>query len=90
MLHRYSRRIVWLELLTTNNDPGVVVLPYLLALLDCEGKHLPSYIYAHVNTHVMVSTAFLEDKIHCVHKYAKTYSEKFKACGVCVCVCMCV
>jgi len=37
---RYSRRIIWLELLTTNNDPGVIVLPYLLAVLRCEGKLL--------------------------------------------------
>jgi len=37
---RYSRRIIWLELLTTNNDPGVIVLPYLLAVLRYEGKLL--------------------------------------------------
>ena len=41
-LHEYSHVYIC-ELLTTNNDPGVVVLPYLLALLGCEGKHLPSY-----------------------------------------------
>ena len=34
----YSRKIVWLELLNSNNDPGVVVLPYLIAILRNEGK----------------------------------------------------
>ena len=30
-------RFIWLELLSTNNDPGVVVLPYLTAVLRNEG-----------------------------------------------------
>ena len=34
----YSRKIIWLELLNRNNDPGVVVLPYLIAILRNEGK----------------------------------------------------
>ena len=42
---RYSWRIIWLELLATNNDPGVIMLPYLLAVLGCKGKHLPSYMH---------------------------------------------
>lgn len=46
----YSRKIIWLELLNTNNDPGVVVLPYLLAVLRNEGVyvHIVTLVYAHM------------------------------------------
>ena len=33
-LYRFSRKIVWLEVLTTNNDPNVVLVSYLLAVLQ--------------------------------------------------------
>jgi len=38
--YRYSRRIVWLELSTTNNDPNVILLSYLLAVLNNSGKYM--------------------------------------------------
>lgn len=34
---RFSRKIIWLELSTTNNDPGVVVKYYLDALFRLGG-----------------------------------------------------
>ncbi len=36
----FSRRIIWLELLTTNNDPNVILLSYLLAILRNNGTCL--------------------------------------------------
>ena len=36
-LYRFSRKIVWLEVLTTNNDPNVVLVSYLLAVLQNNG-----------------------------------------------------
>ena len=35
---RFSRRIQWLELATTYNDPSVVVKHYLDAVMELEGK----------------------------------------------------
>ena len=36
-LYRFSRKIVLLEVLTTNNDPNVVLVSYLLAILQNNG-----------------------------------------------------
>ena len=47
--YSYSRKIVWLELLSTNNDPGVVVLPYLTAVLRNEGI---TFILEYVHTYM--------------------------------------
>ena len=32
MYFRYSRKIIWLDVLTTNNDPSVILHSYLLAV----------------------------------------------------------
>ena len=47
---RYSRRIIWLDLLTTNNDPSVIVLSYLIAVLWNEGI----YVYVRTFVHVLL------------------------------------
>ena len=44
LYYRYSRRIIWLDLLTTNNDPSVIVLSYLLAVLQNEGIYMSTKI----------------------------------------------
>ncbi len=36
----FSRRIIWLELLTKNNDPNVILLSYLLAIFRNNGTCL--------------------------------------------------
>ena len=38
--HRYSRKLIWLKLATTNNDPRVILLHYLLAVLEHKGSIL--------------------------------------------------
>jgi len=38
--YRNSRRIIWLELSTTNNDPNVILPSYLLAVLNNNGKYM--------------------------------------------------
>ena len=47
-LYRFSRKIIWLEVLTTNNNPNVVLVSYLLAVLENNGINhvmlLSSYI----------------------------------------------
>ena len=43
---RYSRKIMWLRVGTTNNDPKVILLYYLSATLSCDGI-MP---LVHVNT----------------------------------------
>lgn len=35
---RYSRRIIWLHLSSTNNDPRVILQYYLLSILECNGN----------------------------------------------------
>ena len=35
--YKYSRKVIWLKLSTTNNDPNVVLLFYLLAVLQHKG-----------------------------------------------------
>ena len=37
MYFRYSRKIIWLDVLTTNNDPSVILHSYLLAVLENSG-----------------------------------------------------
>ena len=37
MYFRYSCKIIWLDVLTTNNDPNVVLHLYLLAVLENYG-----------------------------------------------------
>ena len=49
LCYSYSRKIVWLELLSTNNDPGVVVLPYLTVVLRNEGI---TFILEYVHTYM--------------------------------------
>ena len=36
--NRYSCKVIWLKVMTTNNDPNVILLPYLLAVLHGNGK----------------------------------------------------
>ena len=45
--YSYSRKIIWLELLNSNNDPGVIVLPYLIAVLRNEGIMLVHVLRCH-------------------------------------------
>ena len=49
-LHRFSHKIIWLELLTTNNDPNVVLVSYLLAVLqnNVNGLHYSFIRYVHI------------------------------------------
>ena len=37
MYFRYSRKIIWLDVLTTNNNPNVVLHLYLLTVLENSG-----------------------------------------------------
>ena len=39
VLNRFSRKVIWLQLASTNNDPSVVAKYYLDAVLKLEGKH---------------------------------------------------
>ena len=43
-LFRYSRKIIWLKVLRTNNDPNVILLYYLLATLSLNGTCLKIFI----------------------------------------------
>ena len=38
MFVQFSRKVLWLKLSTTNNDPNVVLLYYLLAIVQQKGK----------------------------------------------------
>ena len=38
IFYRYSRKVIWLKLMTTNNDPNVILLPYLLAVIQSNGE----------------------------------------------------
>ena len=38
ILYSYSRNIIWLELSSTNNDPNVILLFYLISILRNNGK----------------------------------------------------
>lgn len=38
VINRYSRKIIWLRIGTTNNDPKVILLYYLSAIISCDGK----------------------------------------------------
>ena len=40
LFYRYSCRIIWLEVSTTNNDPNVILLLYLLAVLNNNGIYM--------------------------------------------------
>ena len=48
--YSYSRRVIWLHLASTNNDPRVILFHYLLAVLKCKG--LPIYDYCVVYVQV--------------------------------------
>lgn len=38
-VYRYSRKVIWLKVMTTNNDPNVCLLPYLLSVLKNNGSY---------------------------------------------------
>ncbi|XP_065890570.1 uncharacterized protein [Dysidea avara] len=37
IFQRFSRKVIWLKVMTTNNDPSVILLPYLLSVLQNNG-----------------------------------------------------
>ena len=41
---RFSRKIIWLELSTTNNDPGVVAQYYLTAVFQLGGRFVADIV----------------------------------------------
>ena len=43
-LLRFSRKIIWLELSTTNNDPGVVAQYYLTAVFQLGGRFVADIV----------------------------------------------
>ena len=38
-VYRYSRKVIWLKVMTTNNDSNVCLLPYLLSVLKNNGSY---------------------------------------------------
>ena len=59
----YSRRIIWPRLSTTNNDPNVILLYYLLAILNNNGRltiNFASLVYIIIMHSMTTSISFVE------------------------------
>ena len=45
IFYSYSKNIIWLELSSTNNDPNVILLFYLISILRNDGKLVNSQLH---------------------------------------------
>ena len=78
-LSRFSRKIIWLELTSTNNDPSVVVKFFLGAVVKLEGMPHALRAYACTVLHVDI----------CVCLYVSSCCLSVRVCVCVVCMCLC-